>query len=107
MQKNSESPENKNQDDLVTVEPEAEKMDTSEVVTDKVAEIATNTAERVMVSEKDKGKPTESAEKLRSDQKASAGMPKINLLKYSISHQLAINYVVIIRKHYYQIGFVI
>ena len=107
MQKDSESPENKNQDDLVTVEPEAEKMDTSEVVTDKVAEIASNTAERVMVSEKDKGKPTESAEKLRSDQKASAGMPKINLLKYSISHQLAINYVVIIRKHYYQIGFVI
>ena len=46
---------------------------------DKVAEFASNTAERVMVSEKDKGKPTESAEKLRSDQKASAGMPKINL----------------------------
>merc|ERR1712051_560061 len=66
VQKDSESPENKNQDDLVTVEPEAEKMDTSEVVTDIVAEIATNTAERVMVSEKDKGKPTESAENLRS-----------------------------------------
>jgi hypothetical protein len=74
VQKNSESPENKNQDDLVTVEPEAEKMDTSEVVTDKVAEIASNTTERVMVSEKDKGKPTESAEKLRSDQKASAAV---------------------------------
>merc|ERR1719203_1267248 len=74
VQKDSESPENKNHDDLVTVEPEAEKMDTSEVVTDKVAEIATNTAERVMVSEKDKGKPTESAEKLRSDQKASAAV---------------------------------
>ena len=97
MQKDSESPENKNQDDLVTVEPEAEKMDTSEVVTDKVAEIVTNTAERVMVSEKDKGKPTESAEKLRSDQKASAGMLKINLIEYSISCQLAINCILIIR----------
>ena len=105
MQKDSESAENKNQDDVVTVEPEAEKMDTSEVVTDKVAEIATNTAERVMDSEKDKGKPTESAEKLRSDQKASAGMPKINLTEYSISCQLAINYILMIRKHY-QIGFV-
>ena len=75
MQKDSENSENKNHDDMVTVEPEAEKMDTSEVVTNKVAEIVTNTAERV--SEKDKGKPTESAEKLRSDQKASAGMPEI------------------------------
>ena len=95
MQKDSESPENKNQDDLVTVEPEAEKMDTSEVVTDKVAEIASNTAERVMVSEKDKGKPTEPAEKLRSDQKASAGMPEIkpNRIFYfsSASHWLYIN----------------
>ena len=96
MQKDSESAENKNQDDVVTVEPEAEKMDTSEVVTDKVAEIATNTAERVMDSEKDKGKPTESAEKLRSDQKATAGMPKINLIEYSISRQLAIIIIVII-----------
>ena len=91
---------------MVTVEPEAEKMDTSEVVTDKVAEIATNTAERVMVSEKDKGKPTESAEKLRSDQKASAGMPEINLIEYSISCQLAINCILLIQKHYYQVGFV-
>merc|ERR1712008_307508 len=74
VQKDSESAENKNQDDVVTVEPEAEKMDTSEVVTDKVAEIVTNTAERVMDSEKDKGKPTASAEKLRSDQKASAAV---------------------------------
>merc|ERR1712008_373648 len=39
-----------------------------------VAEIVTNTAERVMDSEKDKGKPTASAEKLRSDQKASAAV---------------------------------
>ena len=85
---------------MVTVEPEAEKMDTSEVVTDKVAEIASNTAERVMVSEKDKVKPTESAEKLRSDQKASAGMLNINLIKYSISRQLAIDYILMIQKNY-------
>jgi hypothetical protein len=81
VQKDSENSENKNHDDMVTVEPEAEKMDTSEVVTNKVAEIATNNADRVMDSEKDKEEPTESAEKLRSEQKASAGMPKINLLK--------------------------
>ena len=99
VQKDSESAENKNQDDVVTVEPEAEKMDTSEVVTDKVAEIATNTAERVMDSEKDKGKPTESAEKLRSDQKATAGMPKINLIEYFISRQLAIIKIIIYSFH--------
>ena len=91
MQKDSESAENKNQDDVVTVEPEAEKMDTSEVVTDKVAEIATNTDQRVMDSEKDKSMPTESAEKMRSDEKTSAGKPKINLIEYS--RQLANNYI--------------
>ena len=66
-QKESESSDKKDQ------EPEDEKMDTSETVPEKVAETETKTTE-VEASEKSTETPIiASDEKLRSDQKASAG----------------------------------